>query len=202
MIVFVLDIINCFGYLWEIKLRSGLKKLVSILLLSALLFNTGGYSIVFWALRYQANMELQKQLDANDYVDGESVVIKIPITLPYQTNGADFERVNGEFEHQGEFYKLVKQKLENDTLHIVCIKDHKEKQIVTTMVNFSKQSNDLPTSAALKVLGGFLKEYKGINSLEIISNDGWSTPIPFGNPSFATISPIFPVIAPPPKSFC
>ena len=36
-----------------------------------------------------------------------------------------YERVNGEFEHNGEFFKLVKQKLENDTLNIVCIKDHR-----------------------------------------------------------------------------
>ena len=157
---------------------------------------------MFWALRYQANVELQKQLDTNDYADGESVVIKIPMTLPYQTTSAAFERVNGEFEHQGEFYQLVKQKLENDTLHIVCIKDYRGKQIVTSMVDFTKQSNDIPTSAALKVLGNFLKEYSGTNDLKMISTDGWNTTIPFSNPSFETISPIFPVIAPPPKSVC
>src|SRR4051812_47548891 len=108
---------------------------------------------MFWALRYHANEELQKHLDTNDYAAGESVVIKIPMTLPYQATSAAFERVNGEFEHKGEFYQLVKQKLENDTLSIVCIKDYKEKQIVTTMTDFTKQSNDIPTSAAVKVLG-------------------------------------------------
>ncbi|HEV8511902.1 MAG TPA: hypothetical protein VGQ59_01415 [Cyclobacteriaceae bacterium] len=147
-------------------------------------------------------MELQKQLDANDIADGESVVIKIPMTLPYQTTSAAFERVTGEFEHQGEYYQLVKQKLENDTLSIVCIKDHREKQIVTSMVDFTKQSNDLPTSTALKVLGSFLKEYNGTTNLKMISIDGWNTTIAFSNPSFETITPIFPVIAPPPKSVC
>jgi len=124
------------------------------------------------------------------------------MTLPYQITSAAFERITGEFEHQGEFYQLVKQKLENDTLHIVCVKDHKEQQIVTSMVDFTKQSHDLPTSAALKVLGSFLKEYNGINDLKMISFDGWNTVIPFSNPSFKTLSPIFPVIAPPPKSVC
>jgi hypothetical protein len=172
------------------------------LLLLALLFNTGGYYAMFWALQYQADIELQKHLDANDYADNESVVIRIPITLPYQINGTEFERVDGKFEHQGEFYKLVKQKLENDTLSIVCIKDHREKQIVATMVDFTKQSNDLPTSAALKVLGSFLKEYNGTNDLKIEGNAGWNTRICFSNPSFAMLSPIIPVIAPPPKSRC
>jgi hypothetical protein len=169
--------------------------------LLALLFNTGGYYAMFWALQYQADIELQQHLDANDYADNESVIIRIPITLPYQINGTEFERVDGKFEHQGEFYKLVKQKLENDTLSIVCIKDHREKQIVTTMVDFTKQSNDLPTSAALKVLGSFLKEYNATNDLKMIGCHGWYAIIHFSNPSFATISPLFRVIAPPPKSF-
>lgn len=157
---------------------------------------------MFWALRYQSNLELQKQLDANNFGEGEQMTIKIPMTLPYQITSAAFERITGEFEHQGEFYQLVKQKLENDTLHIVCVKDHREQQIVTSMVDFTKQSHDLPTSAALKVLGSFLKEYNGINDLKMISFDGWNTIIPFSNPSFKTLSPIFPVIAPPPKSVC
>lgn len=172
------------------------------MLLSSLLFNTGGYYLMFWALRYQSNVELQKHLDADDYGDGEAVVLRIPITLPYQINKEEFERVNGEFEYQGEYYKLVKQKLENDTLSVVCIKNNREKQIVSTMADFTKQSNELPTSAALKMLGSFLKEYRRSNDLQMISCDGWHVTIPFSNPSFSTLSPVFPVVAPPPKSFC
>ena len=157
---------------------------------------------MFLALRYQADMELQKHLDANDYSDSESMVIKIPITLPYQNNWTGFERVNGEFEYHGEFYQLVKQKLENDTLSIVCIRDHKEKQIVNTMVDFTRQSNDLPTSTAAKVLGNFLKEYNSTKGFEIICCEGWNATICFNNPIFATLSPNAPVHSPPPKPFC
>ncbi len=163
----------------------------------------GGYYTLFLALRYQANAELQVHLDANDYPASDALTIKMPITLPYQINGAGFERLTGEFEYQGEFYKLVKQKLENDTLIVVCIKDHKEKQLVGTMADFTKMSNDLPAnSTTLKLIGNFLKEYNSIDTLEMICCKGWNENIFFRDPSFAMLSPNIPVHSPPPKSIC
>ncbi|MBI1766908.1 MAG: hypothetical protein HYR67_00875 [Bacteroidetes bacterium] len=157
---------------------------------------------MFWLLRYQASRELQQRLDAFDYAESQTVTIKIPLTLPYQLNSDGFERVSGEFEYHGEFYKLVKQKLENDTLKIVCIKDHKEKQLVSTMIDFTKLSNDLPaTSTMLKLFGNFIKEYNSVYRSEIRCTDGWNADIFFGDPSFTIFSTIIPVHSPPPKSF-
>jgi len=180
-----------------------LKKLVSILLLSVFLFNLGGYYAMFWGLRYQANKELQQRLDEFDYTESQAVTIKIPLTLPYQLNREGFERLAGEFEYHGEFYKLVKQKLDNDTLSIVCIKDHKEKQLVSTMIDFAKLSNDLPaTSTMLKLFGNFLKEYNSVYRSEISCTDGWKADLLFSDPSFTISSATIPVLSPPPKSFC
>ncbi len=179
-----------------------MKKLVSMLLLAMLLFNTGGYYVMFWALRYQADTELQQQLDDNEYPESEAFQIKIPITLPYQMNWNDFERLTGEFEHNGEFYQLIKQKLENDTLKIVCIKNHKEKQLVTSMTDFTKVSNDLPANtSSLKVLGNFLKEYSPTGDVKIICGHGWSSPLLFANPSYSILSFVVPIESPPPQSF-
>jgi hypothetical protein len=185
-----------------LNLTLDLKKLVSLLLLAMLLFNTGGYYVMFWALRYQADTELQQQLDANDYPESEAFLIEIPITLPYQMNSNDFERLTGEFEHNGEFYQLIKQKLENDTLKIVCIKNHKEKHLVASMADFTKVSNDLPAStSSLKVLGNFLKEYHSTGDIKMISVNGWSTTLSFASPSFSVLSLVVPIESPPPQLF-
>jgi hypothetical protein len=179
-----------------------LKKLVSLLLLAMLLFNTGGYYVMFWALRYQADTELQQRLDSNDYPESEAFLIKIPVTLPYQMNWNDFEKLTGEFEHNGEFYQLIKQKLENDTLKIVCIKNHKESQLVASMADFTKVSNDVPANtSSLKVFGNFLKEYNATIDIKIICGNGWSAALSFANPSFSIISLIVPIESPPPQSF-
>lgn len=180
-----------------------MKKLISIAFLAVFLLNLGGYYGVFWLLRVQANRELQKQLDANNYHESEAITLMIPVTLPYQTNSTSYERVKGEFEFKGEYYKLVKQKLENDTLKIVCIKDYKEKQLVTSMIDFTKINNDLPaTSTTIKVLGSFLKEFNAAQNLRITNQERWSKKILFSDPVYLLSSPILSIASPPPKSFC
>jgi hypothetical protein len=138
-----------------------LKRLVSIFLLTLFLFNVGGYYLVFWGLQQKADNVLTARLDANRYSLNETVELKIPITLPYPLQQNDFERVNGTFEHKGEHYKLVKQKLGNDTLYVVCIKDVAAKSLSKKMTDYMKLSNDLPDAKnkALSLFGKLLKEY-------------------------------------------
>ena len=120
-----------------------------------------GYYPFFWGLKYRARMEMNQRLDDENYNTEETVTIKIPLTVPYNTFGQDYERMTGSFEHHGEFFNLVKQKLEKDTLYIVCIKDHKEKQLHAAMTDFIKLSTDIPTSSqqTLKLLSALTKDY-------------------------------------------
>src|SRR4051812_11603943 len=92
-----------------------LKRLFSLLILFVFLFNMGGYYLMYWGLSYQATQDLRDQLDAGEYLENQAITIALPITIPYATD-RDYERVDGEFEYKGEFYKLVKQQLKNDTL--------------------------------------------------------------------------------------
>jgi hypothetical protein len=155
-----------------------LKKAVSILLLFIFLFNVGGYYIVFWALRFQSNEALVARLDNNQYSETETVEIRIPVSLPYASaQQRDFERTKGRFEYKGEFYTLVKQKYQSDTLYIVCIKNHQEKELVKTMKEYSKLSNDLPGTSkkAMNVLGKLLKEYHSLSEIgQVIDQNAWT----------------------------
>lgn len=74
-------------------------------------------------------------------------MLTIPFSLPYQVSEGSYERVHGDFEYAGEYYKLVKQKLENDTLFIVCVKDKEAKLIEESLSDYSKQANNLPVGS-------------------------------------------------------
>ena len=80
------------------------------------LFNVGGYYLVFWGVRTQAKKDLLHRLDADQYSSEDLVVLSIPVNLPYPIQQNGYERVDGEFEYGGEYYNLVKQRLQNDTL--------------------------------------------------------------------------------------
>src|SRR6187402_1292445 len=114
------------------------RRILPIFLLTIFLFNVVGYYGIFWLARERSNAAITCRIDSDQYTSAETITLKFPITLPYSTNSEDYARVRGSFEHQGEFYKLVKQKLEKDTLYIVCIKDRHEKKLVNAMADYTK----------------------------------------------------------------
>ncbi|MBT1702012.1 hypothetical protein [Chryseosolibacter indicus] len=179
-----------------------MKRSFSILFLVIFLFNVGGYYLVFWALRYQANAELNSRLDQEDYSADQTVELKIPLTIPYPMHPRGFERVHGKFEHQGEFYQLVKQKLQNDTLYVICYKDHEEKQLMDTMTDYVSLSNDLPGTAkkALNFFGKLLKDFESGSDLALIASDTWCLNLTFSFSHEEVISASLSVLAPPPKA--
>ncbi len=130
-------------------------------MLLVFLFNVIGYYGLYWLTRAQLRQDLQVQFDTGNYGEHETVTLKIPLALPYQLeSSADFERVNGEFNYKGDYYKLVKQKLQHDTLYVVCYRDHQEKRLDSVVTDFIKVSNDLPaTSKTLKLLNAFVKDF-------------------------------------------
>lgn len=106
------------------------------------MFNSLGYYGLFLGLRYQNDVEMMQKLDQSEYSESDMVTIKIPIAIPYATDSQDFERIDGMFEHKGEFYRLVKQRLLRDTLHVVCVKDYELAYINNAWESYVKTFTD------------------------------------------------------------
>jgi hypothetical protein len=83
--------------------------------------------------------------------------------------------VDGEFEYNGEFYRLVKQRLSRDTLYVVCFKDQKTKEIHQALIDYVKTFTDKPVDAKSsgKMLTSVIKDYVGSNFAVITSTHGW-----------------------------
>jgi hypothetical protein len=139
------------------------------------------------------------QLESGGYSEEEAVLLKIPMALPYPVYNEDYQPLQGEFEHQGNYYKGIKQKLEGDTLYIVCVKDNNKKRLDSTMNKYAKETNDLPTQEKKQTLSKLLKEYESRASIEIIQNHGWCSIAKYTPCSFDVIQQNFPILSPPPK---
>lgn len=148
-----------------------MKKATAIFLLLIFLFNVGGYFLALWALEFRASAELSSRINQALYSEDETIEIRIPITLPYPLQDRDFERVDGKFEYHGEFYQLIKHKMEGDALVIVCIKNDEQKKVVETISEYVKITNDLPGAAkkAFSLFGKLLKDYESASS-DLISH--------------------------------
>ena len=130
------------------------------------------------------------------------MVISVPIALPYPLQQQEYQRVNGEFEYQGEYYSMVKQRLENDTLFMVCIKNHQEKKLVSALNEYTNLVNSLPANAqrAVDLFGKLFKDYTTSSLVYISAGNGWCASIQFAEPEFSTLQHNYPVLSPPPKA--
>lgn len=145
-------------------------------MLSIFLLNVLGYYGVFVGLQVKNKRDMQARFDNDDYSPTQEVTIKVPITVPYATDSREFTRVDGEFEHQGETYRMVKQKLQRDTLYIVCVKDNASHDIKQALVDYVKTFTDKPVSekSNSKTSQNLIKDYiVSSTTLQTVS-DGWN----------------------------
>jgi len=120
-----------------------LKKILSIFLLGTFLFNIIGYKVFFYFIQQNAEYRIQAKIDTIKDDDKGLSIVRVPLNLPYQTNWAEFERIDGEVSFNGITYKYVKRKVFNDTLVLVCL-PFKEKTVIQKNSNdYFKKVNDL-----------------------------------------------------------
>ena len=122
---------------------------------------------------------MTQKLDSDNYNESETFTIKVPISLPYGSDSPDFERIDGHFEYNGEFYRTVKQRISYDTLTIVCVKDGEGKQIHQALISYVKTFTDKPSDnqAKSKTINTLSKDYfSQVVSIDQVS-PGWSIDI-------------------------
>lgn len=175
-----------------------LKKAVSIFLVFLLLFNALGFYGLLRGLQYQSSRDLVRRLDNQQYSKDETITVKVPIAIPYQIDSKGYERVDGEIEYNGQFYRLVEQKLERDTLFIVCIKDDASNRINQALEDYVKTFTDKPSHAknTNKSLLTFIKDFISTSIVISAISDGWNYTVVsmlvsdhFSNRSLAVFTP-------------
>jgi hypothetical protein len=138
-----------------------------------------GYYGVFVGLKYKNDKDMILRLDAENYSESEEITVKVPISIPYAADSKSFQRVNGKFEHKGELYRLVKQKLSHDTLYVVCVRDHQNKLIDEAMTSFVKTFTDKPTDnhSNSKIIISFIKDYIPQTFSLLDQSRGWESDV-------------------------
>lgn len=136
-----------------------------------------GYYGVFLGLHYQNNLAMSTALNADVYDESNSITLKVAVSIPYMPDQTDFERVSGQFEHNGELYWMVKQKYAKDTLTVVCVKDTERKKIDLVLADYVKTFTDKTTDnkSSSKIAISFLKDYLPISFSIKSDTHGWAS---------------------------
>ena len=153
-----------------------MRKIFSYFFVAIILFNVLGYYGLLKGLEYQNARKVAKRFDA-DLNDKESqlVTIKIPLTVPYATGSADFERVNGSFTYEGNVYRMVKQKITPEAVYVVCYRDDAGTRLSDAVSDFVKTFADgkSESKSNTKISVSFLKEYVVRDLIIEHPSSGW-----------------------------
>jgi hypothetical protein len=165
------------------------------------LLNVLGYYGVFMGLQFVNQKEMQALFDDSNFLPEEEITIKVPITIPYATDSREFTRVDGEFEHEGEVYRMVKQRYISDTLHIVCVKDNTSKEIKQALTDYVKTFTDKPSSekGSTKTLQNFIKDYISCSTVLQSGENGWNNILNYRAHTSVYESLAIQLNSPPPK---
>lgn len=180
-----------------------MKRIIAITLASIVLLNTMGYYLIFLGFHYQNDLAMSKALDSDIYDQSNTITIKVPVSIPYMPYQSDFHKVNGQFEHNGELYRMVKQCYANDTLTVVCVRDTEHKKIDLALADYVRTFSDKATDSkpASKVSISFIKEYLPISFSINSATEGWALRV-MHNSHYQNLIPTFSasIIHPPEKA--
>ncbi len=155
-----------------------MRKAVALFFLFIITLNIAGYYLVFEGWKYHNSVTWSFDQDNSNT---EEVIIKLPMNIPYATQDKDWEKADGEFEYQGDTYRMVKQKVTMDAVYIACVKDNEGSKINQQLEDLAQTFTDNPVGAkqSLKSVPGFIKEYVS-NVISVKpSVVGWSVEVAY-----------------------
>lgn len=178
------------------------RRLFAILMLLVFLLNALGYYGILMGLKLKHTKALLAKFDEDDYARDHERIIKVPLTIPYATDSKEYSRIDGEFEYQGEVYRMVKQKLQSDTLYIVCVKDFTSKALKQSLADYVKSFTDKPSNEKnqAKVLQNLIKDFMAASTSLQATNLGWNYVLLQGSVPSVFQSICIPLSGPPPKA--
>jgi len=189
-------------YLYRRKVKVYLR-LITLFFLTVFLFNMIGYYGLYLIELDRLSAEFSQKVAADEYSGSDARILKIAVSLPYQPNFDGYQRANGTFESNGEFFKIAKYRMQGDTLYVVLVKDNKMGDLGKTVSEFIRSSNgdSSSTKSPLKLLESFFKDFLPTRNLVQAVTPGWcreTKVLPQNDGAFTPVS--LRLLSPPPES--
>jgi hypothetical protein len=143
-----------------------MKRILAIMLLFVLLYQAGGF-----ALRFIAQ-------DSDTFEAGETIVVEMPISLPYQTDWQVPQEVSGEIRQGDNFYQMKDQQVIDGKLVTTMVSDQNARDRffdLAAQVNehMSDESGEAPAKS--KLINTLVKEYCAHASAWVLYIMEWPT---------------------------
>lgn len=92
-------------------------------------FHQLGYYFFYVASKYQINKSWEEKIQNQQIREQDFSYLALPMSYPYQQNQEMYQPTNELLEFGSEYFRVIKKRYANDTLHIIYTKDLKTQHL-------------------------------------------------------------------------
>jgi len=86
------------------------------------------YHFGYYAFYFSYDQHLESKWEDMIYSGGGSIegserLIEVPLSMPYMANQEQFQTTNTRYEQDGQYFRVIKQRYQNDTLQLIVLAD-------------------------------------------------------------------------------
>ncbi|WPP51449.1 hypothetical protein [Catalinimonas niigatensis] len=123
-----------------------MRKSAAIVLLFVFFLYHLGYYGFYLALTHQLDQQWHTKVYEDDLVGEELLHASIPLSIPYQPDQSEYKPVSGKLEIDGNYYRIVRQKYVQDTLHVIYVNDTLQKELKQSVNEWLASIHQKPAS--------------------------------------------------------
>ncbi|WBL43132.1 hypothetical protein PBT90_00215 [Algoriphagus halophytocola] len=139
-----------------------MKKSSAILLLVCFAMYHFGYYAFYFSYEHVLEQQWESQVYSGEFNEQAEQLMKIPLSMPYMANQEEFQITNTPFEKDGQSYRAIKQRYQNDTLQLIVVPDVERKVLKNTVQKWISTLTDEENPTENKgstVVKFFVKDY-------------------------------------------
>tara|TARA_R110002072_G_scaffold296074_1_gene467493 strand:- start:37375 stop:37959 length:585 start_codon:yes stop_codon:yes gene_type:complete len=133
-------------YTFRIVINPELKKALSIFLFVCFAIYHFGYYAFYFSYNQHLESKWEDIIYGENSVEGHEMVLEIPLSAPYMANQEQFQSTNTSFEKDGQYFRAIRQRYQNDTLQIVVVPDTSREALDNTVKKWISFLTDDETS--------------------------------------------------------
>ncbi|MBL6448849.1 hypothetical protein JMN32_21230 [Fulvivirga sp. 29W222] len=123
-----------------------MKRYISIVFLSIFLTYHIGYYGVYLVMWYKIESQWKQKVSGAGLSVHELNKISTPLSLPYSPDQQEYQEASGSIQIEGKFYRFVKYRYAQDSLHLLYVKDNKMEQLHNVLRDWAVSFTSIPIS--------------------------------------------------------
>jgi hypothetical protein len=150
-----------------------LRRLVAVMMLAILIFNSGGYFALYYVLEARAEALLAARIENQEVGGDERFEVKLPFELPYPVRDQVIE-LSTPVTAGGQAYSILEQSYEDNVLTLVGVRDQWALHVDAVMNAYNDATSHSTDDDLIHSIGALLQTFVNSELILLVKSDAWA----------------------------